>query len=114
MRGSIVVWSSNRRKTKKNSLYKFFKYNTFNTIRIYLIKVVNSIKNNIGKAIVEKETRTKAIISSLLLSACYVKYDDKTKPLPIKLLSKVKGKQNGDIVILIIVNDRIIDIETND
>lgn len=101
-------------KNEKNSLYKFFKYNTFNTIRIYLIKVVNSIKNNIGKAIVEKETRTKAIISSLLPSACYVKYDDKTKPLPIKLLSKVKGKQNGDIVILIIVNDRIIDIETND
>ena len=42
---------------------KFFKYNTFNKIRIYLIKVVNSIKNNIGKPIVEKKTSTKAIIT---------------------------------------------------
>lgn len=94
-------------KNEKKSLYKFFKYNTFNTIRIYLIKVVNSIKNNIGKPIVEKKTSTKAIISSLLPSACYVKFDEKTEPLPEKLLSKVKNKKNGDVILLILVNGRI-------
>lgn len=36
-------------KDETNSLYKFFKYNTFNSVRIALIKLVNSIKENIGQ-----------------------------------------------------------------
>ena len=98
-------------KNDSNSLYKFFKYNTFNTIRIYLIKVVNSVKTNIGKPIVENRTSIEAIISSLLPSACYVKFNDKTDQLPERLLSKVKDKKNGDRIILKLVNDRIEDIE---
>jgi uncharacterized protein VirK/YbjX len=100
-------------KNDKNSLYRFFKYNTFNSIRIYLIKVVNSIKNNIGKPIIKEKTNIEAIISSLLPSACFVKFDDRTEPLPLpeRLLSKVKDKKNGDKLILILVNDRIEDIE---
>lgn len=98
-------------KNDKNSLYRFFKYNTFNSIRIYLIKVVNSIKNNIGKPIAENKTNVEAVISSLLPSACYVKFDERTEPLPERLLSKVKGKKNGDRIILNLVNSRIEDLE---
>lgn len=99
-------------KNDKNSLYRFFKYNTFNTIRIYLIKVVLAIKSNIGKSIVENKTSIKAVISSLLPSACYVKYNDKTEPLPEKLLHKVAKNSNGDVIELIIDNGRITDIKT--
>lgn len=103
-------------KNDKNSLYNFFKYNTFNTIRIYLIKMVNSIKNNIGKPIVENKTNVEVVISSLLPSACFVKLDDRTEPLPLpeRLLSKVKDKKNGDKMTLIIVRGRIVDIELKD
>lgn len=103
-------------KNDKNSLYNFFKYNTFNTIRIYLIKVVNSIKNNIGKPIAENKTNVEAVISSLLPSACFVKFDDRTEPLPLpeRLLSKVKDKKCGDKMTLTIVRGRIADIELKD
>lgn len=98
-------------KNDKNSLYNFFKYNTYSTIRIYLIKVVNSIKSNIGKPIPENKTNIEAVISSLLPSVCYVKFDDKTETLPDRLFSKVNGKKNGDIIRLTLVNGRIEDIE---
>ena len=99
---------------KKDKLYNFFKYNTFNSIRFYLIKVVNSIESNVGKPIVENRTNVEAVISSLLPSACYVRFDDKTEELPEKFLPKVKGKQNGDKVILILVNGKIDDMQLKD
>ena len=101
-------------KNDKNRLYNFFKYNTFNSIRFYLIKVVNSIESNVGKPIVENRTNVEAVISSLLPSACYVRFDDKTEELPEKFLPKVKGKQNGDKVILILVNGKIDDMQLKD
>lgn len=99
---------------KNDKLYNFFKYNTFNSIRFYLIKVVNSIESNVGKPIVENRTNVEAVISSLLPSACYVRFDDKTEELPEKFLPKVKGKQNGDKVILILVNGKIDDMQLKD
>ncbi len=38
-------------KDENNYLYKFLKKNTFNSIRIYLKKVVNTVKSDIGKPI---------------------------------------------------------------
>lgn len=98
-------------KNENNNLYKFFKYNTFNSVRIYLIKVVNAIKNNIGKPIVENKTTIKAVISSKLPSACFVKINDKTETIPTCLLSKVKNKNIGDVVTLTIINNKIVDLE---
>ena len=95
---------------EKNSLYNFFKYNTFNSIRIYLIRFVNAIKENINKPIVEKQTKVGAEVSSLLPSACYIKFDNKTVALPDKLIPKSKGLKIGDQITVILSRDRIIDI----
>ena len=76
--------------------------------------MVNSIESNVGKPIVENRTNVEAVISSLLPSACYVRFDDKTEELPEKFLPKVKGKQNGDKVILILVNGKIDDMQLKD
>ena len=95
---------------EKNSLYNFFKYNTFNSIRIYLIRFVNAIKENINKPIVEEQTKVEAEVSSILPSACYIKFNNKTVALPDKLVPKAKGLKNGDRIIVIFSRDRIMDI----
>lgn len=94
-------------KDETNNLYKFFKNNTFNSVRILLIKVVNGVKDNIGKPVIEFKD---AIITSVLPSACYVKYGDKLEQLPIKLLPKIREQQNGDSLILSLVDGEIIDV----
>lgn len=103
-------------KDEKNSLYKFFKYNTFNSIRIYLIRFVNAIKDNINKPIVAEETKVEAEVSSVLPSACYVKFNNKTVGLPDKLVSKAKVLKVGDRITLVLSREKIIDftfIENN-
>lgn len=97
-------------KDEKNNLYNFFKYNTFNTIRIYLIRFVNAIKENINKPIVEEQTKVEAEVTSLLPSACYIKFNNKTVALPDKLVSKAKGLKVGDQITVILSRDRIMDI----
>lgn len=97
-------------KDESNNLYKFFKKNTFNSVRIALIKVVNAIKENIGKPITPKTECKEAIITSILPGACYVLVDNQSEQLPIKLLSKVKDVQKGDTIILSISDNRIIDV----
>lgn len=98
-------------KNEKNNLYKFFKYNTFNSVRICLIKVVNIIKNNIGKPIVGNKTNIEAVISSKLPGACFVSINDKIEPIPTILLSRVKDKNIYDVVTLTIINNKIVDIK---
>lgn len=46
---------------ENNALYRFFKYNTFNSIRIVLIKLVGTIKQeieNVGKIIKKRSNST--------------------------------------------------------
>lgn len=97
-------------KDENNYLYRFFKYNTFNSIRIYLIKIVKAIKENIGKPIVEEQIKVQATISSMLPSTCYVKFEEKTEEIPTKLFSKVKDLNIGDLITLVLSNKRIVDV----
>lgn len=98
-------------KDETNILYKFFKYNTFNSVRIDLIKIVNAIKIGIGNPIISK-TEIKAIISSKLPSACYIKINDKIEKLPDNLFYKVKNIKNGEDITLFVENEKIIDVVT--
>ena len=100
-----------KEKDENNNLYKFFKYNNFNSVRIDLIKLVGAIKNNIGKPLKPQTTVVDATITSLLPSACYIKYSDQPESLPSKLISKVKGKNAGDTIKIVLSNGRILDIQ---
>ena len=97
-------------KDETNNLYKFFKNNTFNSVRIALIKIVNGVRDTIGKPIAPIVEYREAIIISILPSACYVKIGNQSVLLPIKLLPKLRKQQNGDFLILSFVNGEIIDV----
>ena len=72
-RSTIIL----QEKNGTNCLYDFFKKNTFDNVRIILIKTVDAIKENIGKPIVLKTETINTIITSKLASACYIKFKDK-------------------------------------
>lgn len=93
-------------KDETNSIYKFFKLNTFNSVRFLLEKLVNTVKQEVEN---RKQIRTAEIIN-LLPSACFIKYENKTIQLPTKLLYKVRDKSKGDKVSLSIKGNAIIDI----
>ena len=97
-------------KNEDNYLYKFFKDNTFNTIRRYLIKITTEIQNNIGVIPQPKTESITAVITSLLPSACYIKYNDKTVQVPYKFYSRVRDKKVGDSVTVEMVNQIIKDV----
>lgn len=99
-------------KDENNSLYKFFKYQSFNSVRIILKKIVEAIINNIEKPIVPKVTIVTATITTLLPSACFISIDDKTEKLPDFLVPKLKNINNNDVISLKIKNGRIIDIDS--
>ena len=96
-------------KDETNSLYKFLKFNTFNSVRILLKKLVNIVKQEVENNAQIKATT--AEITNLLPSACFIKYDNKTAQLPTKLLCKIRNKCTGDKVILSIKGNTIIDVE---
>ena len=95
---------------ERNYLYKFFKYNSFNTVRIDLIRVATAVKNYIGKPVTESVTMIKAEIVSVLASACFVKIGEKTESLPNGLISKIVEKKKGDIITLKSCNGKITDV----
>jgi hypothetical protein len=97
-------------KDENDPIYIFFQKNTFNSVRIALIKIVNAIRGNIKNPIYPSEEKTVAIITNILPSTCFVKFNDKSEQLPNKLLPKIKGKQKNDSIILSIVNGKIIDV----
>ena len=99
-------------KDENNSLYKFFKYQSFNSVRIILKKIVDAIINNIEKPIVPKISIVTATITTMLPSACFVSIDDKTEKLPDFLIPRLKTMNNNDVIGLIIKNGRIIDIDS--
>lgn len=97
-------------KDEKNYLYKFFKYNSFNSIRKDLIKVANAIRNNIGKSLFNPVFIKEANIVAVLPSACFVRISGNTYSLPNNLISKVNGRKTGDIIKLKIKSGKIVDI----
>lgn len=100
-------------KNEDNHLYKFFKYNSFNTIRILLKKIVTAIKENIDKPTHQNIELVEATICSILPSSCFVKYYDEKKQIPDNLFKYVKDKQKGDKIKLSIVDGKIIKIIEN-
>lgn len=97
------------KKDEKNNLYKFFQKNTFNSIRIYLKKLALTVKKALEESYRDEYIDVK--ITSKLPSACYVLMKGKPTSLPIKLLSKVGNRDNGDCLTLIVNRNRIIDIK---
>ena len=61
-------------KNGNSNLHQFFKFNSFNSIRIDMIKLVTAIKQNIGKPAVREQVETMETISSIMPSACFVKF----------------------------------------
>lgn len=94
-----------------NSLYKFFKFNTFNGIRSLLFRLVNEIKLSIEE--VNKPHEIEAEITSVLPSACFVKCQGKTFELPIAFLPFVKGKMNGERIVLVVKANKMLSIKSD-
>ena len=93
---------------ESNALYKFFKNNTFNSIRIALIKLVNAIKQELKHAneIIKKQ----GTIVSILPSMAFIKVDGKTIQIPLQLLSNVNKKATNSSIEVHYKNSIIIDI----
>lgn len=97
-------------KDENNYLYKFFKYKSFNSVRIDLIKLVTAVRENIGKPIKPSTVILEATISSMLQSTCFIKCQNQSYELPLKLFSKVKGKLKDDIIKVAITGNKITDV----
>lgn len=93
-----------------NQLYKFYRFQTFNSIRSLLKRVVNVISENLGKPVPLQPNIIKATITSLLASACFVRYGDNQVSLPYTLLPKVKECTNGQEINLVFSGPKIIDV----
>ena len=101
-----------KEKDDNNNLYKFFKSQTFNSLRGELIKFVNAVEEKIKRPIkvsVSIET-IESVIKSKLPSACYVLFRDDTVQLPINLFPKIKHLENNDKIVLSVVGNKIIDV----
>jgi len=99
------------KKEVNEHLYNFFQKNSFNTVRIDLIKIINSIKDNIDKPVVNQKKIVTATIESVLPGTCFVKYEGKSVQLKLSLLSKVKGMKKDESVTLTVINGVITDIQ---
>lgn len=95
-------------KDENSSLYRFFKYNSFNTIRIKLIKLVYGIKDALTAKI--EETEVIATITSLLPSACFIRFNGTNIQLPNRFFNVVQGLRNGDSITIILRNDNIVKV----
>ncbi|MCQ2235691.1 MAG: hypothetical protein MJZ18_01700 [Bacteroidales bacterium] len=98
-------------KDENNYLYKFFNLNTFNSIRIVLIKVVTTVKENIGRPEISVTNIVEAMIVNMLPGGCFVSVNGKIKQLPANLFSMVKGKKNGDMIELVLRHGKIEGVE---
>ncbi len=98
-----------KEKDENNNLYKFFKNNTFNSVRILLMKLVMAIKENINEP--TKETKTEGTISNVLGSIAFVMVNGKTEKIPDKLFSKIKNLKIDDKVNVTLSENIITDVE---
>lgn len=89
-------------------LHKFFRNENFNTIRIALIKLCSTIKDNIGKPI--KVEIISAIIVSKLPGACFVEFEGRRMRIPDGLLKIAKTYKEKDKIQLLLMDNEIKDI----
>ena len=93
---------------ESNALYRFFKYNTFNSIRIVLIKLVGTIKQeieNVGKII-----KKRGVIVNVLPSIAFIKVEGKSLQVSLQQLKNVCNKTANSQIEIIYKNSSIIDI----
>ncbi len=89
-------------------LHKFFRNENFNTIRIALIKLCSTIKDNIGKPI--KVEIISAIIVSKLPGVCFVEFEGRRMRIPDGLLKIAKTYKEKDKIQLLLMDNEIKDI----
>ncbi len=90
-----------------NALYNFFKYQTFNSIRIALIKLVNTIKQAIEKNLIIKK---QGVIVTVLPSAAFIKVDGKVQDVTLQQLKNVSNKTKDAPIEIHYKNSSIINI----
>lgn len=93
---------------ESNALYRFFKYNTFNSIRIVLIKLVGTIKQeieNVGKII-----KKRGVIVNVLPSVAFIKVEGKDLQVSLQYLKNVSNKTANSQIEVLYKNSSIIDI----
>lgn len=93
---------------ENNALYRFFKYNTFNSIRIVLIKLVGTIKQeieNVGKII-----KKRGVIVNIFPSIAFIKVEGKSLQVSLQQLKNVCNKTANSQIEIIYKNSSIIDI----
>ena len=93
---------------ESNALYRFFKYNTFNSIRIVLIKLVGTIKQeieNVGKII-----KKRGVIVNVLPSVAFIKVEGKNLQVSLQYLKNVSNKTANSQIEVLYKNSSIIDI----
>lgn len=91
-------------------IYKFYKYQTFNSIRLLLKRVVTAVEDNLGKPVSVGPIYEDAIITSILPSACFVNHNGKTENLPNSCLNKIKGCTAEQKIKLVMTGPKIIDV----
>lgn len=94
---------------ESNALYKFFRNNTFNSIRIALIKLVSAVRQaveNADRGIVVR----KGIITSVLPSVSFVNIDGTPMQIPSAMLRNVSKRTAGSPVEIQMKNMTIVDI----
>lgn len=77
---------------ENNALYKFFKNNTFNSIRIALIKLVSTIDKRIE--CIDKIIKKQGVIVNVMPSMAFVRVDNKTFQIPVQKLKNVSDKNS--------------------
>ena len=93
---------------ENNALYRFFKYNTFDSIRIVLIKLVETIKQeieNVGKII-----KKRGVIVNVLPSIAFIKVEGKSLQVSLQQLKNIYNKTANSQIEIIYKNSSIIDI----
>ena len=94
-----------------SNLHHFFKYNSFNSVRFDMIKLVTAIQQNIGKPAVREQVETIGVVTSIIPSACFVKCGENIESVPASLFHKVKAASKDDNVILYLKNGKIVDVK---
>ncbi|MFI3293901.1 MAG: hypothetical protein SNI70_10345 [Rikenellaceae bacterium] len=102
---------------KSNETFNdFYKRYSLDNIRASVIMLVHTIKAELEKptVVAEEPKWVEGVISSKHAGCCFVKYGESTcVQMPSKLFSQVKELNQGDIIMLRIAKDSIIDVKMN-
>lgn len=93
---------------ESNALYKFFKNNTFNSIRNALKRLVSTIKRGIED--MDKIIKKRGIIVNVLPSVVFVNVDGKIIQIPLCKFSNVNKKEAGSSIEVLYKNSIIVKI----